>query len=84
MILENGGISDVLSGVVEVLTKAGNATDLKPDEDFYHAGITSIMVLPVLLDLEDLYHVSIPDSRFIAARTPRAIASMIVELQKER
>jgi hypothetical protein len=39
------------------------------------------MALPILLDLEDCYQVSIPDDLFIAARSPRAVAEIILGLR---
>lgn len=82
MSLENGDLSTILPGVIEVIAKTGNLSDLKADEDFYNAGITSVMSLPILLDLEDRYEVSLPDDRFITARSARAIAEIILDLRK--
>jgi len=75
--------SAVLTQVTDTIAKIANLNALAPDQDFYDAGATSLMALPILLDLEDMYSVSIPDDRFIAARTPRALAELIASLQKE-
>lgn len=73
----------ILTQVTETIARMGNLNGLEPDQDFYDAGVTSIMALPILLDLEDAFQVSIPDDRFIAARTPRALAELIASLQGE-
>lgn len=73
----------ILTQVTETISRMGNLNGLAPDQDFYEAGITSIMALPILLDLEDAFQVSIPDDRFIAARTPRALAELIASLRGE-
>ena len=43
----------ILPGVIEILSQTGKLDQLSPDEDFYDAGITSVMALPILLDIED-------------------------------
>jgi acyl carrier protein len=73
----------ILTQVTETISRMGSLNGLAPDQDFYEAGITSIMALPILLDLEDVFQVSIPDDRFIAARTPRALAELIASLRGE-
>ena len=73
----------ILTQVIETIARIGNLNGLAPDQDFYDAGTTSIMALPILLDLEDAYQVSIPDDKFIAARTPRALADLIASLRGE-
>ena len=81
MSVENSELSSILSGVIEVIVATGNLKGLEPDEDFYDAGISSVMSLPILLDLEDRYGVSLPDDRFISARSPRALAEIIADLK---
>lgn len=73
--------TDTLSTVAEILCRTGNIKELAPDQDFYDAGITSVAALPLLLEMEDRFQVSIPDDLFIAARTPRAIEQLIASLQ---
>ena len=73
--------ANILSGVMEILIRNGNLDGLTPDQDYYDAGVTSVMALPILLDLEDCYQVSIPDDLFIAARSPRAVAEIILGLR---
>ena len=73
--------TDTLSTVLEILCQTGNIKELGPDQDFYDAGITSVVALPLLLEMEDRFQVSIPDDLFIVARTPRAIEQLIASLQ---
>jgi acyl carrier protein len=82
MSLDNNDLPGLLSGVTEVIVTTANLKELLPDQDFYNAGITSVMALPILLELEDRYQVSIPDDRYIAARSIRAVAEIILDLQK--
>jgi acyl carrier protein len=83
MSLEQNDLTSIVPGVVEVIVSVGKIEGLAPDQDFYDAGVSSIMALPILLELEDRYQVSIPDDRFIAARSPRAVAEIILALRKE-
>jgi acyl carrier protein len=82
MLLENNDLPSILPGVMEVIVSIGNLKGLMPDQDFYDAGITSVMALPILLELEDRYQVSIPDDRFIGARSPREVAEIILGLRE--
>jgi acyl carrier protein len=82
MSVDNNDLPGLLSGVTEVIVTTANLKELLPDQDFYNAGITSVMALPILLELEDRYQVSIPDDRYIAARSIRAVAEIILDLQK--
>ncbi len=72
----------ILPGVIEILSRTGKLDGLSPDQDFYDAGITSVMALPILLDIEDRYEVSIPDGVFVGARTAHDLANIIAELQQ--
>jgi acyl carrier protein len=82
MSLNNNDLLSILPGVTEVIVTTANLKELLPDQDFYEAGITSVMALPILLELEERYQVSIPDDRYIAARSIRAVAEIILDLQK--
>jgi len=39
------------------------------------------MVLPLLAEIEDTFHLTVPDADFLNARTPRALAQMIQQLR---
>ena len=82
--LEKSDLSSMLPGVTEVIVTTGNLQGLLPDQDFYDAGITHVTALPILLELEDRYQVSIPDDRFMTAKSPRAVAEMILDLRNSR
>jgi len=74
---------DPLQGVVELVSRAvGHQLD--PDDDFYDAGVTSIMMLPLLIEIEDWFHVTIPTEQFLNARTPRVLSSQIARLISDR
>lgn len=73
--------SDILSGVFEIIKNAAQLSALDENQDFYEAGVTSLMTLQILLDLESRFDVSIPDDRFIATRTVRRVTDLIAELK---
>lgn len=72
----------VVAAVLEVIQAAGAVTPLLPETDIYAAGITSMMLLGILLDLEDRFQVTIPEQEFLVLRTARGLASMIVNLRE--
>lgn len=57
------------------------STSIDVEEDMYQAGLTSIMVLPLLVELESSFQIMIPDAEFIEARTPSALARLIGQLR---
>ncbi len=71
-----------VSAIIEVIRRVGGVSQLEPDQDFYDAGFTSVNALPLLMEMEDQFQVSIPDERFIGARTPRDLHAVILDLQK--
>jgi acyl carrier protein len=73
--------STTLKEVIEVICQIGNVEGLSADQDFYDAGATSVTALPILLEIEDRFQVSIPDEQFIEARTPQALAALITNLK---
>ncbi len=56
-------------------------TAIGDDENIYEAGITSIMVLPLLSEIEDKFGVTIPDGEFLDAKTPRSLAQVVQRLR---
>ncbi len=68
--------------MVEVIQAAGAVAPLHPDTDIYAAGITSMMLLGILLDLEDRFQVTIREQEFLVLRTAQGLASMIVNLRQ--
>jgi acyl carrier protein len=67
--------------IASIIKQQAGISDLKLDEDFYDAGLTSLASLNLLLELEDRFNVSIADAQFIACRTVNDLASMIEGLQ---
>jgi acetyltransferase-like isoleucine patch superfamily enzyme/acyl carrier protein len=68
--------SGALEGVLAILRETLGA-DVGPTEDFYDAGMTSIMTLPLLLEIEKQFGVAIPEDEFLDARTAQDLAGCI-------
>ncbi|HEX5424661.1 MAG TPA: acyl carrier protein [Candidatus Acidoferrales bacterium] len=66
-----------LQTVKKVICQILTLDDILPDDDLYQAGLTSVMVLPLLSELESSFQITIPDADFLDARTPLALAEMI-------
>ena len=71
-----------LTAVIDTIREVSGIAGLDPDLDFYDAGVSSVQALPILLELETRFAVSIPDEQFIAARSPRRLHEMILEIKK--
>jgi acetyltransferase-like isoleucine patch superfamily enzyme len=69
--------SSSLSAVMGILQNALGTPELAEDEDFYDAGLTSIMVLPLLVDIEQQFGVTFLESDLLDARTGRGLAMLI-------
>jgi acyl carrier protein len=70
-----------LEALKEILCRLLSRERIVEDEDIYQAGLTSIMVLPLLAEIEDTFQLTVPDADFLNARTPRALAQMIQQLR---
>jgi len=66
--------------IAEVVCSVGQIGPVGPDDDFYDLGFSSINSLELLIQLETLCNATIPDDRFIEARTPRGILQIIHSL----
>ena len=78
-------MSDHLDSLDAVLNAIRDVTGVnleQPDQDFYDAGVTSVQALPLLLELEDRFQVTIPDDQFVAARSARRLSEMIQDISK--
>ena len=78
-------MSDSLASLDAVLNTIRDVTGVSqvlPDQDFYEAGVTSVQSLPLLLELEERFRVTIPDDQFVAARSARRLSEMIQEIGK--
>jgi acyl carrier protein len=69
--------------ILSLIRETGGVESLGDDDDFYEAGFSSVNALTLLLELETVFDLSIPDDKFIEARTPHAIESMIAALKKD-
>jgi acyl carrier protein len=68
--------------IVGIVSRIGDIAGVQPDQDFYEAGFVSVNALPLLMELEDRFGVTIPDDRYINARTPRALNELVASLQQ--
>ena len=73
---------DSLDAVLTTIREVTGVSQVLPDQDFYDAGVTSVQALPLLLELEDRFHVTIPDDQFVAARSARRLSEMIQDISK--
>jgi D-alanine--poly(phosphoribitol) ligase subunit 2 len=73
---------DSLDAVLNTIRDVTGVSQLQPDQDFYEAGVTSVQSLPLLLELEERFQVTIPDDQFVAARSARRLSEMIQDISK--
>jgi acyl carrier protein len=78
-----GNAEQDLQRLTDILSRLLTLDTVAADEDIYRAGLTSIMVLPLLTELEDTFQLTIPDAEFLDARTPRDLARMIERLRAD-
>lgn len=76
-------MNDILNQVTARLCEIGKLPAIGPAEDFYDAGFSSISALELLVQLETDFEISIPDDRFIAARTPESLCEIILQAREE-
>jgi acyl carrier protein len=67
--------------IKEILGRLLSQETIADRADIYEAGLTSIMVLPLLSEIEDTFGLTIPDNEFLDARTPAALAEMVQRLR---
>jgi acyl carrier protein len=72
-----------LETIKEILCRLLSRDSIVDSEDIYEAGLTSIMVLPLLAEIEDTFQLTIPDDDFLNARTPLSLAQMIQRLRND-
>jgi acyl carrier protein len=73
----------MLEKIVALIRGVGKLSEINPEEDYYDAGLSSINALELLMELESTFEISIPDDRFIKARTPKALNDLISDLKQE-
>lgn len=66
--------------VAEIICGIGQLPLLRPDEDFYDAGFSSLGSLELLLELEATFGVAIPDDEFVRARSVAALHALITRV----
>lgn len=66
----------------EALCRVLGQKSIDGDQDIYEAGLTSIMVLPFLVEIEDAFGLSLPESEFLDRRTLRGLAELIQQLRQ--
>lgn len=71
------------SEVVEIICRIGKLSTLRPEEDIFDAGFESIDSLELLVELEGVFDVSIPDDQYVQCRTAQALSEMIANLARE-
>lgn len=69
-----------LEQIVGIVRATGKLDDLRPADDFYDAGFSSINALQLLMELEAAFDITIPDDEFVAARTCTSLHAMIERL----
>jgi acyl carrier protein len=74
-------IDSEMDAILEIIKRVSGLATVTPDEDFYDAGVASVQALPLLLDLESEFNVTISDEQFLAARSARALHQMIAVLR---
>jgi acyl carrier protein len=75
---------DDLERIMLIVCDVGKISAVRPDDDIYEAGFSSINSLQLLIELESALEVSIPDDQFIKARSPRAIRAVIEQSRQEQ
>jgi acyl carrier protein len=70
-----------LAVIMNIISQVGGVQNLGPDQDFYDAGISSVTALPLLMELETQFAITLPDDRFVQARTASALQKIVAELK---
>lgn len=80
--METEGLQRDLTVLTEVLGRLLNQRSISKDENIYEAGLTSIMVLPFIVEIEDAFRLTLPESEFLDKRTLRELAELIHRLRQ--
>lgn len=73
--------SDPVTVIATLVARIANIAAPSPDADMYVAGLASTDALELLVELEDSFGISIPDERFITARTANELGAVVNELR---
>lgn len=71
---------DALVKVQDLIARIAKIPRPEPDADMYVAGLASVDALELLVELEDAFGVTIPDDRFVEARTATSLTTLVGEL----
>jgi acyl carrier protein len=69
--------------IVDIIKRIGDLETLEPDQDFYRAGVDSMKALDVMLELETEFDITVPDDRFVQARTAEDLSGLVAQLRSE-
>lgn len=69
--------------IAEAVGRIATITPPPPDADIYLAGFASTDALELLVELEETFVITVPDDRFIEARTVTALAKLVQDALKE-
>jgi acyl carrier protein len=72
-----------LEKIIDSICRIGKIDSLFPAVDMYTAGLRSIDALTLLMELEEMFGLSFPDDKFIAARTPAALHELLIQLRAD-
>jgi acyl carrier protein len=70
--------------IEDVICRVGKLEQIDADAALGEAGFSSMNALELLMELESVYDISIPDDRFIEARTARDLYDLVASLRKEQ
>ena len=77
-------MSDMIKVITTAVTAIAGIATPDPELDIYQAGFASTDALELLVELEDRFTVTIPDEKFIEARTCAALATLVASLQEDQ
>ena len=67
--------------IAAIVCETGRLQSIAPQDDIYHAGLSSLKALQLLMELETLFEVALPDEEFVQARTVVALTELIQSLR---
>lgn len=69
--------ADTLTRIQGLIARIAKIPPPEPDMDMYVAGLASVDALELLVELEDAFAITIPDDRFVDARTAANLATLV-------
>lgn len=73
-----------LDHIAAVVCRVGGIEHVGPDDDYFDAGLSSVRALELLIELETVCGVTIPDDEFVAARTVRTLCNVVAHIKQEQ